>query len=97
MHISGLATRFQPEKLDSISEVLSGFPWVEIHTVEKETGKMVLVVEGKNVHDETEKLKQLQDIPGVVTVELVYHAFEESEEISPRKDNTEEILSHLNR
>jgi len=96
MHISGLAARFRSEHVDSILEVLSTYDWVEVHAVEIESGKMVLVMEGDNVHDETEKLKLLQGIPGVATVDLVYHAFESSDEIAPREDNLEQIMSHLN-
>ncbi|PIE02893.1 MAG: glutamate synthase [Acidobacteria bacterium] len=96
MHISGLAAHFRPEKLDSIKKVLSGYSWVEIHGVEHAAGKMVLVMEGDNVNDETDKLKQLQAIPGMIAVQLVYHAFEDSDEIAPREDNIEQIMSHLN-
>ena len=96
MHISGLAARFRPEQLDSIHSVLSNFSWVDVHAVERETGKMILVMEGENVHDETDKLKRLQAIPGMASVDLVYHAFESSDEITPPNDNMEKIMSHLN-
>ncbi len=71
MNISSVVVRTRPEHLDNVLESLNGSEHCEVH-FHDEQGRVVITVEGENVDEEVEKLKLIQNLPDVISAELVY-------------------------
>lgn len=77
MNISGIIIRTFPEKMDSVIAALSSHNHTEIYETQKETGKIIAVIEEENTEREVEKFKTIHNIPGVISVAMAYHHFED--------------------
>lgn len=85
MNISGVVIYTRPDNCQSMEQELSMIPGVEIHAVSPD-GKLVVTVEESDVRKLAEKATKLQNIPGVISVSMVYH---HSEDLEKEEDNTD--------
>jgi len=77
MNISSLVVKCLPENIDSVIIALESNKLCEVHAHD-EHGRIVVVLEGANVEEETHKLALIQALPNVISAEMVY-AFSEEE------------------
>lgn len=73
MNLSGILVVAQREWLEQVVQGLNAMAGVEVHQVEPETGRVVLVQEAADIHAEVDGLKQIKAIPHVIMAEMVYH------------------------
>ena len=71
MNVSGLVVKTKPEHLKSVLNSLNSSDLCEVH-FHDETGKIVVTIEGENVNEEMIKMKKIQNIPDVLSAELIY-------------------------
>lgn len=76
MPISGIVVTCREESSDGVVRQVSQVEGVEVHGV-LPGGKIVAVVEAESVEGEVAAVEGLQEIDGVISVQLAYHNFEE--------------------
>ena len=80
MNISGVLVYAVPKQADSVAESLSAIEGVEVHAVED--GKLVVTIEHENINALADQVMQFQDMPGVMSVAMVYQHNEDLETLS---------------
>ncbi len=65
----------KPEQCEEVVKVLATLPGIEVHQTDPETGKIVIVQEAESIDKEADGARRIQEIPGVVSVNMVYHYF----------------------
>jgi len=95
MNVSGLAVGVDPARMESIRAEITALGWAEVHAHTPE-GRMVVVLEGADTREVTERLKQLQELPGVLSAQVVMHVFEDDPDFTPRPDDPNAGLEYLN-
>lgn len=76
MPISGLVVQVHPEQRTSVSKQLAAMDGIEV-VATPESAPIVVVVEAQSVRDEETLYKSISDLPGVISVGLSYHNFED--------------------
>lgn len=76
MNICGCLIHLAPAFRDSAREALTAQPGVEIHA-ETDDGRFVVTVEDTDGTRASETIMALHQIPGVVSLSLNYHSFED--------------------
>ncbi len=88
MNICGCLVHVAPERAAELLPVLEAVDGVEVHT-QTEDGRFVVVVEDIEARPASETIMTLHTIPGVISLTLTYHHFEdlaESPEPSSQSD-----------
>ena len=81
MNLSGILVVVPTDKIDSSVDTLNALAGVEVHHTDEASGRIVVVQEAETVEDEVEGLKIIKKLPHVIMAELVYHYFEEDEQL----------------
>lgn len=76
MIVCGVLVHAKPDYCDRVKAHLLCQPGFEVHAVTEE-GKMVVTVEGDQSRSVADRIMQMQDIKGVLSVSLIYHHHEE--------------------
>ena len=71
MNISSIIIQVKPEYINEVIQVLQNVEFCEYHQHD-EKGRIIITIEGKDVEEEIKKLKQVQQIPKVISAEMVY-------------------------
>jgi nitrate reductase NapD len=71
MNISSIVVKTLPEHLEAVKTSLIDSGLCEIHFSD-ELGRIVITVEGDDNADETEKLKEIQQLPHVASADFSY-------------------------
>lgn len=77
-HISSFVVLCRPQKLGEARAAIAALPGVEIHYCGG--SKIVAIAEGGEEHHISDALAKMQDIPGVIAANMVYHGIEYSED-----------------
>lgn len=77
MNVSGILVVVSPSQLEEAKARLVELPGVEVHHVEPETGRIVVVQEAESVDAEIAALSRIKAVKGVMLAEMVYHVFDE--------------------
>lgn len=86
MHYSGLLVRSQPERAEDCARELARCPGIEVFITDVATGRIVAVLETATLEDQENGLRRAQELPHVLTAELVYHYFgDEPETRNPKE------------
>ena len=83
MNICGCLVHIAPERLPAAHEAIIMTDGVEVHA-EGEDGRLVVVVEDTEARLASETIMDLHQIPGVVSLTLTYHHFEDNAGLRPR-------------
>ncbi len=75
LNICGCLVHAAPAREGEISAVLARLDGVEVHAAER--GRIVVTVEDTEALAASERIMAMHQIPGVLTVTLTYHHFEE--------------------
>lgn len=80
MNISGVIVYAAPGQSDLVEKNLTAINGVEVHAAED--SKLVVTVEHKNINALADQVMQFQDMPGVMSVAMVYQHNENLETLS---------------
>jgi len=78
MPVSGIVLTCETDRTESIAAHIGALAGVEVHGV-LPSGRIVAVIEADSVDGEVSLVSELQEVDGVVSVQLAYHNFEDSE------------------
>ena len=79
MNLSGILVMTHPQNLPRVVTELKALPGVEVHQQDP-LGRVVVVLEAETVREETNGLRCIQAVPGVLMAEMVFHYFEDDDE-----------------
>jgi nitrate reductase NapD len=79
MNLSGILVMAHPENLPRVVAELNALEGVEVHQQDP-IGRVVVVLEAETVREETNGLRRIQAVPGVLMAEMVFHYFEDDDE-----------------
>jgi nitrate reductase NapAB chaperone NapD len=79
MHFSGILVTAHPQELTGTSRRVDALPGVEVHYLDPEGGRIVVVLETETLEEQQEGLRHLERVPGVLAAALVEHRVEELE------------------
>jgi len=71
MNISSIIVQTKPENLADVLNTVKNSDFCEYH-LHKETGHIIVTVEGSGIEEEMKKLRKLQALPNVISAEMVY-------------------------
>ncbi len=71
MNISSIIVQTKPEFIDEVLCKIKNSDFCEYH-LHKDTGHIIVTIEGSGIEEEMAKLKLLQSIPKVISAEMVY-------------------------
>ena len=76
MNICGCLVHVMPERIEKAREAIERVDGVEVHA-SSDDGRLVVVVEDTDTHLASEIIMDLHQIPGVISLTLTYHHFED--------------------
>lgn len=76
MDISSIVIETHPEMVGYVKKWLADIPEVEVHQVVNGC-KIIATVEASNIDGAVEIGKHIHNIPGVITMQVAYHHYEE--------------------
>ncbi|KEF38747.1 uncharacterized protein involved in formation of periplasmic nitrate reductase [Schinkia azotoformans MEV2011] len=79
MMISGILILTKEGKAEEVAKKIENIQGVEVHHI-VEGSKIVITLEEKSIDQSYQTGKQLEKVPGVLGVNVVYYNFEEAEE-----------------
>lgn len=85
MNICGCLVHVASDQIEAARLTMSETPGVEIHAA-ADDGRFVVVVEDIPERLASETIMDLHQIPGVISLSLTYHHFEDLAETHPRPD-----------
>jgi len=79
-HYSGVVVTVSPDFIGPCARDLEALSGVEVHYRHPESGRIVVVLEGRSADEHLEMLRRIQAVPGVLAVAPVYHYVDENPE-----------------
>lgn len=76
-HVSSLVVHAAANQVDSTIEAINALPHAEVSGVNRNTGKLVVVIEGPTHDALIDLFNKIDRLPGVMAALLVFHRFEE--------------------
>ena len=92
MNICGCLAHVSPVHADAAAQVMNEIPGVEVHA-QTDEGRFVVVVEDTPARLASEIIMDLHQIPGVLSVTLTYHHFEDLADSLSRPDAPSQTTS----
>jgi nitrate reductase NapD len=96
MNISSIVVQAPSKYIDELVEIFKEADYCDYHLHDKERGKIILTIEGKDVEEEIDKLIKIQQIPQVMAADMMmtYQEDQLDEEIKKlnEQDPVPEIL-----
>jgi len=96
MNISSIVVQAPSKYIDELVETFKNADYCDYHLHDKERGKIILTIEGKDVEEEIDKLIKIQQIPQVMAADMMmtYQEDQLDEEIKKlnEQDPVPEIL-----
>jgi nitrate reductase NapD len=71
MNISSIVIQCKSSNYDEIQKWCEESEICDFHFGEKEKGKIIVTIEGKDVSEEIGKLKAIQQVPGVIAADMM--------------------------
>jgi len=96
MNISSIIVQTKKEHQENVINAIKNNDFCEYY-LHDDSGRIVVTVEGKGVEEEMKKLRQIQQLPNVISAEMMY-AYSEDELNAERDklENTDKIPEWLN-
>lgn len=91
MNISSIVVQTRSERYDEVKAALEASELCDYHFGDKEKGKMIVTIEGKNVEEEIKKLKGVQAIPGVIAADMMQTYQEELDDAIKELEAAENV------
>lgn len=93
MNISGVLLHAFPENTEGVKQQLLEIPGVEVHAISDE-GRLVVTVEEDDTGMMADTVMSLQNIPGVLSASMIYHHFEEDEDMALDAGASDQTVSN---
>ncbi len=71
MNISSIVVQCKQEHYDKVQEWCENSEICDFHFGDKEKGKIIVTIEGEDVGEEIEKLKQIQAAPYIIAADMM--------------------------
>ncbi len=71
MNVSSIVVKTAPEYLDAVMDALKTGGLSEVHFHDK-TGRIIVTVEGEDAGEEVLKMREIMNLPHVLSAELAY-------------------------
>jgi nitrate reductase NapD len=71
MNVSSVIVRAAKEKIESVINNINAVDFCEVHFFDS-GGKIVATIEGESINDQMERMKKIQKMPDVLSVNLSY-------------------------
>jgi len=100
MNVSSVLVVTKPEDVEEVKKTLEESGLCDVYFSD-EKGRIIVVIEGEDVNEETFKLREIQNLPGVLTANMVYAYSEEewesaAEYLQKLSNEVPEILNDEN-
>ncbi len=96
MNISSIVVQVLPKNYDALKEELEASGVCDYHFGDKERGKMIVTLEGKDVGEEIEKLVKIQKTKGVIAADMMQTYQEELEDAIKALEEADVVPDMLN-
>ena len=83
MNLSGILIITTPSDIDKLIDELNAMSGIEVHHIDRDSNKLIIVQEADSIHDEVNGLKKIKKLSGIVLAEMVYHYFAEVGSLAP--------------
>ena len=70
MNISSIIVRTRPENYDAVWMNLQESELCEVHFGDKQKGVIIVTIEGECVEEEIEKLRQIEEMPFIISADM---------------------------
>ena len=85
LNICGCLVHSMPDKTESVITAINEIEGGEVYA--HEDGRIVVTVEDTETKLASDQIMEMHQIPGVITVTLTYHHFEEVDEVDASLDH----------
>jgi len=85
MNISSIIVKTRPENYDAVWLNLQESKLCDVHFGDKEKGIIIITIEGENVEEEIDKLRQIEEMPFIISADM--HMSYCEEELDKMKEN----------
>ncbi len=91
MNISSIVVQALPKHIDELVAYFQNEDYVDYHLCDKATGKIIVTIEGAGVEEEIKKLVKIQQLPHVITADMMMSYQEELDEAIKELNEADEI------
>lgn len=78
MSVSGVLVIASPAQQETVPDAIDALGWAEVHQTDG-AGRLIVTIEAASSEEGLERLKRVQRIPGVLSVAMVIHCFEDEQ------------------
>ena len=75
MTISGIVMACRPEDLEATASAVDALAWADVHYTDAR-GRLVVTIEAADVDESMDRLKELQNLPRVLTADLAQYCLD---------------------
>ena len=97
MNISSIIVKTLPKNYDAVWLNLKESDICEVHFGDKEKGIIIVTIEGESVEEEIEKVRQLEEMPFVISADMHMSYCEEELDKMMENIDFEKTLKELNK
>ena len=97
MNISSIIVKTLPKNYDAVWLNLQESPLCEVHFGDKEKGIIIITIEGECVEEEIEKLRQIEEMPFVISADMHMSYCEEELEEMMKEMNIDNVVEDINK
>ena len=91
MNISSIVVQALPKHIDELVEYFKNADYVDYHLSDKEKGKIIVTIEGEGVDEEIKKLVKIQQLPNVITADMMMTYQEELDDAIKELNEADEV------
>jgi len=91
MNISSIVVQALPKNIDELVEYFKNEDYVDYHLSDKATGKIIVTIEGAGVEEEIKKLVKIQQVPNVITADMMMTYQEELDDAIKELNEADEV------
>lgn len=95
MNVSSIVVQALPKYIDELVETFNDLDICDYHMHDKDKGKIVITIEGKDVGEEIGKLVKIQEIPHVMAADMMMTYQEESLDEEIRILNEQDLVPSM--
>ncbi len=91
MNISSIVVQALPKHIEELVEYFQNADYVDYHFSDKDKGKIIVTIEGDGVEEEIKKLVKIQQLPNVITADMMMTYQEELDEAIKELNETDPV------
>jgi nitrate reductase NapD len=91
MNVSSLVVKVLPANMELALEALKGSGLCDVHANDPEKGAIIVTIEGKDVGEEMDKMREIEKLPHILGAALVYAASETEADAAANKSTVDPV------